>query len=532
MKLNFKPSVLIILDGFGISQASSSNAISLAQKPFFNSLIKDYPSVLLEASGLGVGLPFGEVGNSEVGHLTIGSGTLLLQNFPRINESISNSSFFELKALQEAYNRVKDGKGNLHLVGMIGKGAVHSSQSHLEALIAFAKEKKIGEKVFLHLFLDGRDTPKDAGKQAMADTLNFCKQHEAGRVATLGGRYYGMDRNKNWDRIQKAYDAIINGQSEKVGVDPIKMIEGSYASEVYDEELAPAILQNENNPEHSGSVTSIADGDSVIFFNFRADRARQLVESLVEPDFDKFAVKKFNDLHVTTFTEYKKDLPVNVLFPTEIIKNPLAKILADNNLTQLHLAETEKYAHVTFFLNGRAEKPFTGEERILIPSPAVKSYDEKPEMSAMEVMQKAIEAINSDKFDFMVINLANTDMVGHTGNLDATIKATETVDKCLSEIVPAVTKKGGAVFIVSDHGNAEEMFNYTTGDIDKEHNMSPVPFITVASNLAGQPNKYIKNDDLSSLTPAGILTDVAPTILEVIGLGKNPEMTGRCLIDK
>lgn len=516
-----------MLDGFGIAQPSSSNAISLAEKPFFNSLIKGYPSALLEASGLSVGLPFGEVGNSEVGHLTIGSGMLLLQSFPRINESISDNSFFELKALREAYERVKNGKGKLHLIGMIGRGTVHSSQSHLEVLIAFAKERKIGDKLFLHLFLDGRDTPKDAGKQAIAEILNFCRQEEAGHVASIGGRYYGMDRNKNWDRIEKAYQAIVNGQSEKIGADPIKLIEDSYAAEVYDEELLPAVLQSRDNKP----MAEIEDGDSVVFFNFRADRARQLTQSLVEPDFDKFSVKKFNDLYIATFTEYKKDLPVNVLFPTEIIKNPLAKIFADNNLTQLHIAETEKYAHVTFFLNGREEKPFAGEERILIPSPAVKSYDEKPEMSALEVAQKITEAVQSDKFDFIAVNFANADMVGHTGNLDAAVQAAQTVDKCLAQIIPEIVKKGGAAFIVGDHGNAEEMFNYTTGDIDKEHNMSPVPFIVVADKFSGQPNPNIKNDDLSSLIPSGILADAAPTILKVIGLEQPPEMSGRCLIE-
>jgi len=528
MPLNFKPAVLIVLDGFGVAEGSSSNAITLAQKPFFNSLINNYPSMLLDASGLSVGLPFGEVGNSEVGHLTIGSGMLLLQSLPRINEAISNNSFFELEGLQTAYNKVKDGAGNLHLIGLIGRGTVHSSQSHLEALIAFAKEKNIGDKVFLHLFLDGRDTPKNSGKQAVEDILNFCKQNQAGRVATIGGRYYGMDRNKSWDRIKKAYDAIVNSQAEKRHADPIVAISESYASEVYDEEMIPVVITGDD----SKPVASIKEGDAVIFFNFRADRARQLAESLAEADFDKFPVKKFKDLNIVTFTDFKKDMPVNVLFPTEIIKNPIAKVFADNNFKQLHIAETEKYAHVTFFLNGREEKSFLGEERILIPSPAVKSYDEKPEMSAIEVTKKVVEAVNSDKFDFIVINLANADMVGHTGNLDAAIKAAETVDKCLSEIVPTVAKKGGAVFIVGDHGNAEEMFNYTTGDIDKEHNMSPVPFIVVADKFSGQPNPYIKNEDMSSLKSSGILTDVAPTILELVGLGKMPEMIGRCLIDK
>lgn len=523
MALNFSPVALIVLDGFGIAPAGKSNAISLAQKPFIDSLFASYPTVLLEASSEAVGLPWGEVGNSEVGHLTIGSGILRYQSLPRIDKSISTGQFFKLPPLNKVIDRVKKNKGALHLIGLIGKGGVHSSQDHLEALINFARTAKINRRVYLHLFLDGRDSARDAGKDFVVQLLQLCRKEKTGEIASIGGRFYGMDRNNNWDRIKKSYDAIVLGQSAKTAQDPVEIIEQSYANNIFDEEFEPTVIVDKKNQP----VGPINDGDTVIFFNFRADRARQLSQTLVAKDFKEFANKKFSDLMLVTFTEYDQNLPAEVLFEPENITNPLAKIFSDYNVKQLHIAETEKYAHVTFFLNGGMEQPFAGEERILVPSPAVTSYDQKPEMSAFEMTKELLKAIKSEQYGFIAVNYANPDMVGHTGNLPATIKAIEAVDECLSKVVPAILEQGGIAFIVGDHGNAEELFNLATGQVDKEHNMYPVPFTVVAQRFASANQA---TDDLSLMQPAGILSDVAPTILEVVGLPKNPDMTGTCVI--
>jgi len=519
--INYKPIVLIILDGFGIAPANQYNAVSLAQKPFFDSIIQTYPTTLLQASSEAVGLPWGEVGNSEVGHLTIGSGILRYQNLPRINKSISTGQFFKIPQLQELIKRHKNNNKKLHIIGMIGNGGIHSYQNHLEAVVNFAKNTGI-KNVYLHLFLDGRDTAQDGGKNFMTDTLNFIKVAGVGKVASISGRYWGMDRNKNWDRIKKSYDAMVYGKSETKSTDPIQAIEESYDKKIFDERLEPTVIVDK-----SGKPTAtIGEGDSVVFFNFRSDRARQLTEALTEYDFKEFEKKKFQDLHMITFTQYREGLPVSVMFPLEPIKNPIGKIFSDLNMRQLHIAETEKYAHITFFINGRIETPFAGEDRILIPSPAVTSYDQKPEMSAVAIKNNVVRALKEEKYDFIIINFANPDMVGHTGNLPACIKGIEVVDQCISEIIPLVTKKGGVSFVVSDHGNAEEMFNSIRGQIDKEHNIYPVPFIAISDKLSGQKNPYLKGRDLSILTPSGVLSDVAPTILETVGLRKGSDMTG------
>ena len=523
MALNFFPVALIVLDGFGIAPQSKSNAVSLAKKPFIDSLVATYPTVLLEASSEAVGLPWGEVGNSEVGHLTIGSGILRYQSLPRIDKSMSTGQFFKLPPLEGVIGRIKKNKGALHLIGLIGKGGVHSSQDHLEALINFARTAKINKRVYLHLFLDGRDSARDVGKDFVVQLLRLCKKEKTGEIASLGGRFYGMDRNNNWDRIKKAYEAIVLGQAAQTASDPVKAIEQSYANNIFDEEFEPTVIINKKNQP----VGPINDGDTVIFFNFRADRARQLSQALVGQDFKEFANMKFNDLMLLTFTEYDQNLPAEVLFEPEHITNPLAKIFSDYNIKQLHIAETEKYAHVTFFLNGGIEQPFAGEERILVPSPAVTSYDQKPEMSALEVTKELLKAIKSKQYGFIAVNYANPDMVGHTGNLSATIKAIETVDECLSRVVPAILEQGGIAFIVGDHGNAEEMFNLATGQVDKEHNIYPVPFIVAAPKFVSANQS---GEDLSLMRPAGILSDVAPTILEIVGLPKDPEMTGTCVI--
>lgn len=520
MALTTRPTALIVLDGFGIAPSNLGNAVSSANKPFFDALLKTYPALLLEASSLEVGLPRGEVGNSEVGHTTIGSGILRYQSLPRIDKSISTGQFFKLPILQTITERVAKGQGKLHLVGLIGNGGVHASQEHLEALITFCKHSKIWDKTFIHAFLDGRDSARDIGALFVQKLIDYCEKDA--KIATISGRFYAMDRNKNWDRIKMAYDAMVLGKSDVQANDPLAAVKSSYEKGTYDEEFLPTVIVGKDG----SPLAKIEDGDTVIFFNFRADRGRELTESLVVPDFDKFPATHFSDILMATFTEYQKDLPVKVLFPPEIVENPVAKIVSDYNLKQLHIAETEKYAHVTFFLNGAREDKFVGEERILIPSPAVRSYDEKPEMSAFEVTDNIIKSLKSDAFDFYAINYANPDMVGHTGNLQATIKAIEAVDKCLGQVVPEIVNRGGQVFIIGDHGNAEEMVNLSTGEIDKEHNIYPVPFLAIGNKFRNNPNLEIINNDLSTLTPAGILADIAPTILGNMGLELPPEMTG------
>ncbi|MBD3311766.1 MAG: 2,3-bisphosphoglycerate-independent phosphoglycerate mutase [Candidatus Magasanikbacteria bacterium] len=526
MSLPNRPIALIILDGFGIAPSNQANAVTLAQKPFFDSLLQNYPTLLLQASGLNVGLPQTEVGNSEVGHVNIGSGLLKYQSLPRIDKSISTGQFFKLKPLQEAVEMVKKNKSKLHLVGMIGNGGVHSSQEHLEALITFAKLSKLKKQTYLHVFLDGRDTAKDLGKEFMEKTLEYCKKEKTGQIASICGRALAMDRNKNWEKTQKAYNAIFLGQAEKTHRGPVKAIEESYAAQVYDEQMEPVVITDrKGNP-----TATVEEGDVVMYFNFRADRARQLTQAAVEPEFNKFPRKELQNFKMITFTEYKKGLPVDVLFPVEVIKNPIAKVFSDYNLKQLHIAETEKYAHVTFFLNGMQEDSFPGEERVLIPSPSVSTYDEKPEMSAYEVTNNILRCLRTDAFDFFVVNFANPDMVGHTGNLQATVKAVEAVDSCLAKIIPEIVKKNGIAFVVADHGNAEELINPITGAVDKEHNNYPVPFIIVGNQFAGQPNEQLAGTDLSLITPVGILSDVTPTILSLAGIPLPPEMTGTRLI--
>lgn len=520
MPLTARPIVLIVLDGFGIAPPDNANAISLAKKPYFDSLLANYPSMLLEASGLNVGLPRNEVGNSEVGHVTIGSGILRYQSLPRIDRSIEDGSFQELEPLKKIKEKLKKGTGKLHLMGLIGNGGVHASEKHLQALIDWAKESKIWKNTYIHAFLDGRDTAKDTGAIFLKELMDYCK--DPGKIATIGGRYYGMDRNLNWDRIKKAYDAIVNGTSESTCTDPLTCLKDSYAKNVYDEEAVPTVVTKKDG----SPIATIDDSDCVIYFNFRADRGRQMTEALVEPEFKEFERKIFQDLTVVTFAEYKKGLPVDVLFPPELVHNPIAKVFSDNGMKQLHIAETEKYAHVTFFLNGLQESPFPGEDRILIPSPAVTSYDQQPEMSGFTVTQKVLEAIESGMHDFIAINYANPDMVGHTGSLEASVKAVEATDQCLSRVVSAATAKGGLVFIVGDHGNAEILVNPVTGDPDKEHNFSPVPFIIIGNQHKGRGNPGIINGDPSILQPVGLLSDVAPTLLSLSGLSLAPEMTG------
>ncbi|MFZ5365518.1 MAG: 2,3-bisphosphoglycerate-independent phosphoglycerate mutase [Patescibacteria group bacterium] len=525
MALKLKPAVLIILDGFGITTPNDSNAISLSHKPYLDKITGDFPTMLLEASGMNVGLPWGEVGNSEVGHVNIGSGVLHYQSLPRIDKSIEDQSFFSNPALISAIEKVIKSKSKLHLLGLIGNGGVHAHQRHLEALLNLCKKNKLKKQTFLHLFLDGRDATKDSGAQFLKDTLKTMKKLRCGQLASVCGRFFAMDRNQYWERTQKAYEAIALGRSEKSSHDAVKDIESAYSQQIFDEQFPPMVMVDKKNQP----LAPIDRQDAVIFFNFRADRAAQLTEAFVEPNFDKFGRDLIDGLTFITMTEYKKGLPVHVAFPRQIVSNPLAKIISDAGLSQLHIAETEKYAHVTYFLNGQREEKFPGEDRILIPSPLTDSYDKTPGMSADKVTDEIINDLKAEKHDFIIVNYANPDMVGHTGNLEATIKAVEVMDYNLGRLIPEILKKGGSAFLVGDHGNAEELVNLQTGKTDKEHSVYPVPFIIINKQRQGQAITT-DNRDLSLMSPLGILSDVAPTILTEIGMPTAKEMTGASLL--
>ncbi len=522
-----KPVMLLILDGFGIAAPGNGNAVSLAKKPVLNSFISDYPTLTLQASGEAVGLSWGEMGNSEVCHLNLGSGQIIYQTLPKINKSIEDGNFLTNDKLVAAVKYAKKNKTKLHLMGLFSNGGVHSHQDHLYALLDLCKKYDIKD-VFVHAFLDGRDTGKDRALGFIKQLQEKLKEVGFGKIASLSGRFYAMDRDNHWDREEKAYRAIAEGKSGAKFDDPVKAIESSYAQNVFDEEFIPAVMMAGGKP-----VATVDDKDAMIFFNFRADRARQMTAIFSLPGFDKFKRKEIKDLQFTTFTQYEKDLPVDIVFPDEDIQMPIARIISDNNLKQLHAAETEKYAHVTFFFNGRREDPFPGESRILVPSPAVPSYDQKPEMSVVELTDKLLKSIKEGQNDFYIVNFANPDMVGHTGVIPAAVKAVETCDKCLGQIADAVLASGGSMIITADHGNCDEMINLQTGEVDKEHSTNPVPFVVVGEQWKGKTlvsGLDSANGDLSVLTPAGILSDVSPTILKLLGIEQPSDMTGSSLI--
>jgi 2,3-bisphosphoglycerate-independent phosphoglycerate mutase len=522
-----RPVVLVVLDGWGITRPFNGNAITQANTPTMNELLARYPATVLSASGEAVGLPWGEVGNSEVGHINLGLGRILYQDLPRINKAISDNSFFSNPVFGRAIEHVKKNKSKMHLMGLVSAGGVHASLDHLKALIALMKDKGV-EEVYIHAFLDGRDTAYNSGLGFIEDLERFLEEYRVGKIATLAGRFYAMDRDNNWERIAKAYLAMTEGEGNKFET-ATQAIKDSYKKKIYDEEFSPTVIVDKNKKP----LAKIEDGDGLIFFNFRSDRAREMTKAFVLSGLEKFARPKFlRDLFFVAMTEYEKDLPVEIAFPTEEIKNTLGETLSNAGLKQLRIAETEKYAHVTYFFNGGSEKAVPGEDHILVPSPRVSSYDLKPEMSAYETTEKLVAEIEKDVYDFILINYANADMVGHTGNMNATIKAVETVDQCLGKIIRAVIPRGGCVLITADHGNAEIIFNMQTGNIDKEHSTSPVPFIIAGQEFEGKVigGYDAPGGDLSLLQPQGILSDIAPTILKIMNIEKPEEMTGRSLV--
>ena len=507
-----KPTVLMILDGYGLTKETKGNAIIEASKPEMDKLMAKYPYVEGAASGLAVGLPDGQMGNSEVGHLNMGAGRVVYQDLTRISKAIDDGDFFENEALLTAVHNAQANDASLHLMGLVSDGGVHSHMTHIYGLLELAKREGL-KKVYVHCFLDGRDTPPTSGKSYVEQLEAKMVEIGVGAVGVVSGRYYAMDRDNNYDRVEKAYDALTKGEGVK-GTSAAEAIQASYDADVNDEFVLPTVIEKDGVP-----VTTIKDGDSVIFFNFRPDRAREISRAFCDDDFKGFNRGKRLELTYVCYTNYDETIANKIVaFHDVEITNTFGEYLAANNMTQARIAETEKYAHVTFFFNGGVEEPNKGEDRILVPSPKVATYDLQPEMSAPAVCDKLVEAIKSDKYDVIIINFANPDMVGHTGVEAAVVKAIETVDTCVKKAVDAVVEVNGVMFICADHGNAEKEVDYETGEPFTAHTSNPVPFILVNADP-----KY-------GLREGGSLADIAPTLIELMGMEQPSEMTGKSLL--
>ena len=507
-----KPTVLMILDGFGLNEKTEGNAIAQAKTPVIDGLMKDYPFVKGNASGLAVGLPDGQMGNSEVGHLNMGAGRIVYQELTRITKEISDGDFFKNQALLDGMENVKKNGSDLHLYGLLSNGGVHSHITHLFGLLEMAKKEGV-ENVYVHCFLDGRDTAPTSGKEFIEELEAKMKEIGVGKIASISGRYYAMDRDNRWDRVEKAYKVLTTGEGE-TAESAVAAMEASYAKDVTDEFFVPTAITENGKP-----IATIKDNDTVIFFNFRPDRAREITRAFCDDKFTGFD-RPFIKTTYVCFKDYDETIPnKTIAFEKEHITNTFGEYLAKCGKKQLRLAETEKYAHVTFFFNGGVEEPNVDEARLLVNSPKdVATYDLKPEMSAPEVGMDLVEAIKSDKYDVIVINFANPDMVGHTGVIPAAVKAVERVDSLVGDAVQAVKDVDGVLFICADHGNAEKMIDYETGKPHTAHTTNPVPFILVNADP-----KY-------KLREGGCLADIAPTLLEIMGLEQPAEMTGKSLL--
>ncbi len=507
-----KPVVLLILDGWGYRPNGEGNAINAAKTPVWDSLVKNCPSTTISGCGEDVGLPEGQMGNSEVGHLTMGAGRVIYQELTLITKNIQNGQFFQNTVLLNAFARAKKTNKAVHILGLLSQGGVHSHEDHIFAALEMAKQNQV-TSVYVHAFLDGRDTPPKSAKPSL-EKLQTHLAKTGGSLASISGRYYAMDRDKRHERVKLAYDALVHGNAPFQATSGITGLEAAYDRGETDEFVKPTLISTAGK-----SPITINDGDIVIYMNFRADRARALSEALTNPDFKSFDRGHFPILgEFVSLTEYDKNLNASIAFPAKEHRNVLGEYLQHCHLKQLHLAETEKYAHVTFFFNGGIETPFQGEERILIPSPKVATYDEKPEMSAYELTQALTKSILEQKFDFIVCNYANADMVGHTGNFDATIKAIEVLDECLGKIISALERVGGEVLITSDHGNAECMIDTDSGQPHTAHTLSLVPLV------------YVGKRKVHFTSENGTLSDIAPTLLHLMGLPQPPEMTGHSLL--
>lgn len=537
-----KPTLLLILDGWGIGPDNPGNAIARANTPNMDKYWVSFPHTQLAASGEAVGLPHAEDGNTLTGHLNMGSGSIIYQDLPRINMAIADGSFADTPAFANTINHVKNNGSTLHLMGLVGAGGVHSNIEHLLALVSLCKKKGI-KNLYIHAFTDGRDSPPTSGIKYIKQVQDTCNKLGVGQIVSVVGRYYAMDRDKKWDRIEKTYDLLTQG-SGACTKDPISAIQAQYDAGVTDEFIEPISICDQD-----GNLQVINDNDAVIFFNYRIDRPRELTRAFCMPNFEQgvthqsfdpysikyekthvqkeptststFQRKKIiNNLYFVTMTRYEEGLPVDVAFPPQFIRTPLGKVFAEHGLAQLRMAETEKEKFVTYYFNGQTQQMFPGEDRIIIPSKGVKSYDQAPEMSAQEIANEMIKYIRQEKHDAIICNLANADMVGHTGNLEATIKACEFLDKVIGQIVKEIFNRDGAILITADHGNAEELINNQTGEVDTEHSIYPVPLIIISKKYMGQ----------TTMLSSGILADVAPTMLSVMGIPKPATMTGRALI--
>lgn len=510
-----KPTVLMILDGYGLNEQKEHNAVAEAKTPVMDKLMAECPFVKGNASGMAVGLPEGQMGNSEVGHLNMGAGRIVYQELTRITKEIQEGTFFENPALLKAVKNCKENDSSLHMFGLLSDGGVHSHNTHLYGLLELAKRNGLS-KVYVHCFLDGRDTPPASGKGYAQDLEEEMKKIGVGEIASVAGRYYAMDRDNNYDRVKIAYDALTKGEGLTAQSGP-EGIQESYDRGETDEFVKPTVVLKDGKP-----VATIQDKDSVIFFNFRPDRAREITRSFCDDDFTGFDREKRLDITYVCFSDYDPTIPnKEVAFHKISVTNTFGEWLAANHMKQARIAETEKYAHVTFFFNGGVEKPNEGEDRILVNSPKdVATYDLKPQMSAYEVCDKLVEAIKSDKYDVIIINFANPDMVGHTGVEAAAIKAVEAVDECVGKAVDAIKEVGGQMFICADHGNAEQLIDYETGAPFTAHTTNPVPFIIVNA------------DPAYTLREGGCLADIVPTLIEMMGMKQPEEMTGTSLLLK
>lgn len=509
-----KPTVLMILDGYGLNENTAGNAVAEGKTPVMDKLMAEYPFVKGNASGLAVGLPDGQMGNSEVGHLNIGAGRIVYQDLTKITKAIQEGEFFENKALLAACENAKANDSALHMMGLVSDGGVHSHIEHLYGLLELAKRQGL-KKVYVHCFLDGRDTPPSSGKEYVEQLVSKMEEIGVGEVATVMGRYYVMDRDNRWERVEKAYRAMVDGAGETAASGP-EGIQASYDKDTTDEFVLPTVVMKDGAP-----TATIKDGDSVVFFNFRPDRAREITRTLCDDKFEGFDRGERVKTTFVCFTEYDVTIEnKTVAFVKEEITNTFGEFLAAHGMKQARIAETEKYAHVTFFFNGGVEEPNEGEDRILVNSPKVATYDLKPEMSAYEVCDKLVEAIKSGKYDVIIINFANPDMVGHTGVEAAAIKAVEAVDECVGRAVDAIKEVDGQMFICADHGNAEQLIDDETGEPFTAHTTNPVPFILVNA------------DPAYKLREGGRLADIAPTLIELLGMEQPEEMTGRSLIVK
>lgn len=508
-----RPIALIILDGWGYRKETEANAIAAAYKPHWDHLLAHYPHAYISGSGRCVGLPDGQMGNSEVGHLNIGAGRIVHQDLTKIDLAIEDGSFFKNAVLVSALQKAKQTHKAVHVMGLLSPGGVHSHERHLFAMIGLAAKESIPE-LYLHAFLDGRDTPPRSAMASLDALQMECEKHHCGQIASIIGRYYAMDRDKRWDRVKKAYDLLVLGKSDYHAMTAKAALEAAYARGENDEFVHATSIHADN-----AQAVTINDGDVVIFMNFRADRAREITEAFIDPDFAGFERERWPTLGAyICLSEYDKRFPAPVAFPSDSLQHIFAEVISHRGLKQLRIAETEKYAHVTFFFNGGVEQAYPGEDRILIPSPHVATYDLLPEMSAPELTNKLIDAIQSGTYDVIICNFANPDMVGHTGNFAATVKAIETIDSCLGKIAQALHEVGGECLITADHGNAEMMFDKKTNQAHTAHTSDPVPFIYM-----GREAKIIKSD--------GKLSDIAPTLLYLMGIKQPEEMTGHSLVE-